>query len=478
MKYAAELLAEFAVQLNLTDVPSDVIDYTKKVIADTVAASILGGRMPWSKAVLATAIHSKTEGSSSIIGLPHTVSSSAAAFVNGSYAHANDFDDFYAYGPLHPSAAVWVALPMGEEVRATGADIVTNVILGYEIATRVAEACFSSTRKEKALVERGFHGQPTCGVVAAAAQAARLLRLSSSTIASAMGVAGSYAGGLMQFMEEPADTKRFHFGKASSEGITSAVLAANGFRGPKSVLEGRKGLLNAISGEWVDSKLSENLGSQFHVMSSFLKPVPTMGGNLGCFEAMCRVMENNRLTHRDIESITAELRSQFTGYSIGIGERAVREHYSPPDRYTAEMSLPYLMGLVAFYGRNLKPTHFDKEMRTRADVLELVKRVTVNFAADIDAVSREEAYAMGRVTVRTRQGSKFTETVKRSLGHPHNPMSWHQIRAKFDACAEGAMQREQIEECFDLISHLEECPSVERLGVLLRGAGVTPWPGE
>ena len=157
------------------------------------------------------------------------------------------------------------------------------------------------------MVERGFHGQPVCGVIAAAAQAGTLMGLSSTMIASAMGIAGSYAGGLMQFMEEPADTKRFHFGKSASDGITAAQLAANGFRGPKSVLEGKKGLLNAVAGEWVESKLTADLGVSYHVMSAFLKPIPTMGGNMGAYEALCLIMEKHGLAADDLVTITAEL---------------------------------------------------------------------------------------------------------------------------------------------------------------------------
>lgn len=478
MTFAAETLADFATRLDLNDIPDPVIDYTKKLIADTIAASILGGRMPWSKAIRDTAVMSKPQGKSSIIGLHDCVSASAAAFVNGSYAHANDFDDFYAYGPCHPSAAVWVALPVAEEVGATGADLITNVIIGYEISARIAEACFSGTKKERALVERGFHGQPTCGVLAAAAQAGRLMNLPAQTIASAMGIAGSYAGGLMQFMEEPADTKRFHFGKSSADGITSAHLAANGFRGPKSVLEGKKGLLNAIAGEWVQSRLTSDLGSKYHVMSSFLKPVPTMGGNFGCYEAMCEVMEKNKLSASDIASVTAELRSQFTGYSIGIGDRAIEEHYAPPDRYSAEMSLPYLIGLVALYGRDLKPHHFDRNRRSDQTLLRMIRRVKVNFPADIDNVTREEGYAMGRVTVRTNGGKEYSATVKTPLGDPRNPLSWEQVRSKFFICADGAVLREQADEFFRTIQTLERASSVKNLGAFLRSVKTTPWPGE
>ena len=478
MTFAAEKLSDFAANLQIGDVPSDVIDYTKMLIADTIAASILGGRMPWSKAVREVALASKPQGKSSIIGVNDSTSANAAAFVNGAYAHANDFDDFYAFGPCHPSMAVWVALPVAEEVRAKGADVVTSVIIGYEISGRLAEACFSGSKKEKALVERGLHAQPAFGVVAAAAQAARLMGLSSSTSASAMGIAGSYAGGLMQFMAEPADTKRFHFGKAAGDGITSAQLAAHGFRGPKSVLEGRKGLLNAIAGEWVESKLTDGLGTKYAVMSSFLKPVPTMGGNFGNYEAMCLIMEKNKLTADNIKSITAEIRSQFEGYSLGFGEKSIEEHYSPPDRYTAEMSLPYLIGLVAVYGRNLKPVHFDYAERTNKSLLDVVRRVKIEFAKDIDEISRLDGYAMGRVTVHTNKGETFTEAVRIPSGDPRKPRSWQQIRTKFEDCVEGASDNATVGEFLDTIGTLEKVPNVERLGALLRKSQTTPWPGE
>lgn len=478
MKHAAEILAEFAVNLRFDDLPSPVVDRTKQLILDTVAASILGGRMPWSAAIRETALLPGPKGKSSIIGVGETTSANAAAFVNGSYAHANDFDDFYAYGPLHPSQAVWVTLPMAEETGASGIDAITNVVIGYEISARIAEACFSNSKREKALVERGLHAQPAVGVLAAAAQACVLMGQPADVAASAMGVAGSYAGGLMQFMEEPADTKRFHFGKASCDGITSAQLASRGFRGPKSVLEGKKGLLNAIAGEWVSEKLTGNLGSTFGVMSAFLKPVPTMGGNFGCYEALATIVENHHIRPEDIESITAEMRSQFAGYSIGIGEKAIEAHYAPPDRYSAEMSLPYLMGLVAFHGRDIRPQHFDIAERTRKDLVSFVRRVRINFPADIDAVSRLDAFAMGRVTVVLRNGKTHTETVRVSTGDPRKPLSWDLLKHKLSVCAQDALSQDDMSELLERVKGLEKEKGTGFVGEILRRARMDIWPGE
>ncbi|MDN5927593.1 MAG: MmgE/PrpD family protein [Hyphomicrobiales bacterium] len=479
MTHAAETLAEFATGLKFEDIPADVVDYSKKLIADTVAASILGGRMPWSTAIREVALLGDPKGGASAIGVGRPTTASAAAFINGSYGHANDFDDFYAYGPLHPSQTVWVALPVAEEEGATGAEAIAALVVGYDVSVRIAEACFShETHKERTLGVRGFHAQPVCGVLAAAAQTGRLMGLSADTTASAMGISGSYAGGLMQFMEEQADTKRFHFGKASQEGIVSAQLAAHGFRGPKSVLEGKKGLLNAVVGNWVSEKLTENLGTHFGIMSAFLKPIPTMGGNLGCYDAMSQIVEKNGIVAEDIASVTAELRSQFTGYSLGIGEQAIEDHYVPTDRYSAEMSLPYLLALVAVHGRDLTPRQFDEAERSNSRVLAVARRVEVQFPADIDAISRFDTFPMGRVTVRLNDGRTLTETVKVSLGDPRQPLSWDQVRAKFDTCADGALDADAIDEFFEIVRNLDKADSLDKLGQVLRRARITPWPGE
>lgn len=317
----AQRLANYA--LHDQRIPEDVLDGARYLLADSLGVTLLGSTMLWSQAVRRVAESLGGSGQSTIC--PHGTKTSAplAALVNGTFAHANDFDDYYAFGPLHPSAGVWAVLPVAESRGASGEAVLRGIVLYYDICTRLAEVFFQAPSAERSLASRGFQAQALCGVFAAALTTCKLLGLDERQSVSALGIAGSYPGGLLEFLTDSSDTKRFHFGKASAQGLMSALLAREGLRGPSTVFEGQRGFFNAYAGDWAADQATLDLGERFDIRASVKKRWPVMGGNTAALEGLLHIVARHGLDPEDIAFVTVGVRSHFLPYA-GQGLRVPR----------------------------------------------------------------------------------------------------------------------------------------------------------
>jgi 2-methylcitrate dehydratase PrpD len=216
-------LARFGASLRYSDIPGEVVQRIKSSILDSLGCCFFGATLPWSRKVAELAANEGARPVASLIGMGRKTSVSLAALVNGTAGHAFELDDIHKESIVHPgSLATPVAFAMAEEQgKASGKDVITAMVAGYEIGTRVGNAATMS------LFFRGFHPQGTSGVFVAAAAASRMLDLDAARFQHALGIVGSQAGGLMA-AQEGAMVKRFHGGRAAQSGVYSAQLASVG----------------------------------------------------------------------------------------------------------------------------------------------------------------------------------------------------------------------------------------------------------
>jgi len=205
-------------------------------------------------------------GSASALGLPERLPAAAAALANGTRCHALDFDDTHEAGICHVSAVVVpAALAVADEQDATGGELIDAWLLGSEVALRLAIALASG------LYARGVHPPSVCGAFGAAAAAARLRGLDAEQTAHALGVVGSFASGLLEYLSDGAATKPLHAGWAAHAGVQAAALAAAGATGPASVIEGRFGLMRSHTDADVETAV-DDLGLRWEAARVALKP--------------------------------------------------------------------------------------------------------------------------------------------------------------------------------------------------------------
>jgi 2-methylcitrate dehydratase PrpD len=181
-------------------------------------------------------------GGCTVVGHGRTLDSAGAAFVNGTAAHGEDFDDTFEGGPVHAGAVVIPAiLAVAERERLPGRDVLLGIAVGAEVM------CRASLVAPKRIHKAGFHPTAVLGALAAAAGVAAARGAPRAQFVNALGIVGSMAGGIIEYLAEGAWTKRMHPGWAAQSGIRACDLARAGFVGPRTVLEGTHGLYHGFA---------------------------------------------------------------------------------------------------------------------------------------------------------------------------------------------------------------------------------------
>src|ERR1700736_3251724 len=215
-------LAEYAAGLRYDNLPAEVVACAKDIIIDTVAACICGSALPWSRIVIDYAERTGPGGSSRILGRGSAVQAPAAALANGALAQQ-----------------------VGVAGRLGGRALIAAFVAGNEVMIRIGRATGHTNEA------RGFHAPGTTGPFGGAVAAGHLLGLDTAAMTNALGIAGSLCGGLLEFARgDGGMVKRLHLGRASEAGVLAASLAADGFAGPRTVLEGEFGFLKVFCTKW------------------------------------------------------------------------------------------------------------------------------------------------------------------------------------------------------------------------------------
>src|SRR5689334_20941402 len=262
----AEVLAGKIVALRADTLPVAVRRKCEELLIDVVGLCVTVRNEDYIKAAIAAW---DDEGSCTAIGHARTMSAAGAAFVNGTASHGEDFDDTFEGGPVHSGVAIVPALlAAAERHRISGPDLLYGIAVGCEVM------CRASLVAPKKIHKAGFHPTAVLGAMGAAAGVAAALRVDERVFASAQGIAGSMAGGIIEYLAEGASTKRMHPGWAAQSGLRAVELARAGFEGPRTVWEGTHGFLhgfaNTTEGAW--DKLTGDFGERWVAQAIAFKP--------------------------------------------------------------------------------------------------------------------------------------------------------------------------------------------------------------
>ncbi|MEW6106792.1 MAG: MmgE/PrpD family protein, partial [Bacillota bacterium] len=338
-----------------------------------------------------------------------------AVLVNGAAAHALELDDGHTLGSAHPGAVVVPAVfGVAEKLGSSMSAVLEAIIVGYEVMLSIASAIHPRSRR------RGFHNTAVAGVFGAAASAAKLLGLDAHEVCSCLGLAGSFAGGLLAFWNPGekggTDVKKLHPGKAARDGVLCAVAAAEGLRGPKSVFEGRAGVFSAFAGGDCMLKVPDVSMQEPEIMSVYFKPWPC-----------CRSL------HGPI-ALAIELRHQIAGRTDEIASVRVDTYSLASERSSrraegddAQFSIPVAVATAFLAG----DVSYDRLVGARADpaIYSLAERVSVD--EDPEFSARYPSARPARLTVVMRDGTCFSAELEYPPGEPESPLPEHLLRDKF-----------------------------------------------
>jgi len=448
-------LAEFAVSLALESVPPEVVANARVRFLDTIGACLASAGMDYADALSRTVAEQGASDEATLMGLPQRACASWAAFYNGALAHGNDYDDTHSTALMHASGVVIPAvLAMGERLHASGAEVVTAALAAYETGLRIGTAASG------AFHAHGFHTTSVCGVFAAAVGAARLLRLDARKTAHAIGIAGSQASGTLEVLSDGAWTKRMHPGWAAHAGIVAAQLAAHGYTGPATILEGKHGFFRSYAGASPPgaSTLTAGLGSAWETLNIDIKPYPCGHISHPYMDCARELRSQHKLAPGDIAAI--ELRVHPAMLPIVCEPRA--DKIAPPNAYAACFSLPYAVAVVLARGHGGIDDFSESGIRD-PEVLGLASRS--HYVVD-DTLPFPGSFP-GWIKIRLNNGRELERRMDASRGSREHPMSPAEIEEKFSANAARCLPAASVGALWEAGMKLERLGDIHELTRLL-----------
>ena len=283
-----------------------------------------------------------SEGHGTAIGHVRALDAAGAAFVNGTAAHGEDFDDTFEGGPVHAGAVIVPALlAVAERRNLGGTDLLFGMAVGVEVM------CRASLVAPKRIHQAGFHPTAVLGAMGAAAGVAAALRVDEATFASAQGIAGSMASGIIEYLAEGTSTKRMHPGWAAQAGLRAVELARAGFEGPRTVWEGTHGFMHGfahtVGGAW--ERLTEDFGEKWVAQTIAFKPY-ACGTMIHPYIDCARRLAKGDIVPGEVAEILCETAE---GYVHRLWE-PIELKRKPPNAYAAKFSIPFCVGYALLYG--------------------------------------------------------------------------------------------------------------------------------
>ena len=450
---AAARVASWASALTLDEVPDEVKAAAREHVLDTLGCGLAAVGLGEGTAGLIVADESGA-GPATAIGRADGVSVPAAALANGMLCHALDFDDTHEASIAHVGAVVVpTALAVAEAVGASGADAMAAIVAGAETIVRIGMAA------PEGLHRRGFHPTGVCGVFGATVVACRLRGMEAEATARALGLAGSMASGIFEYLSDGSPTKPLHAGWAAQAGAQAAALTAAGARGPATVLEGRFGLFAThVDVPWdVDAQLTD-LGRRWESPSVAIKPYPACHWVHAAVDAAIAACEG--ATAADIERIVVRI----PDVGVPIVLEPEEQKAAPLTPYDAKFSLPWCVAARLVHGRLDVRSFTDEAIADRA-VLELAERI--EHAPWAGAVVSPFA---GEAEVVTRGGRARSVRYEAPRGAPGNPMTPEAVAEKFMVNATRSLDEAGARAVAEAVERLDAADDVRAVTAKLRVA--------
>jgi 2-methylcitrate dehydratase PrpD len=451
----ARRLAEFAAGLEFERVPPEVIASARLRTLDILGIALAASTGDSAPSVFGALDGWSAAGDCTVIGARRTAAAPLAILANGTLAHSLDFDDTHALSITHASAVVVpVALAVGEAGGLDGRAVLTATVAGLEAITRLGMAV------PGAFHARGWHATAACGPFAAALVAGRLDGLDAGRLTAALGIAGSFASGLMEYLEDGSWVKRVHPGWAGHAGAVAAALARGGFTGPASVLEGRFGFYHALLGTKPDPAPFATLGQLWETPGIGYKPYPCCHLVHAYLDCALQLRRAHALTADAVAAVECLVPAGEVPIVCEPRPAKVR----PRTSYDAQFSLAYTVASALIDGRVGLDT-FAPERLGDARRLELAERVTHT----IDENSSFPKGFPGWVRLRLHDGRTLEARAPDGRGSLARPLPPDALVEKFRDNAGRALPAARVADIERATLSLDTVGDVRALVRLCRG---------
>ena len=439
-------LSQKCLEVNFESLSVEEIDRVKYLFLDYLGVAIRGTLYDSSRPVFSLIQKLGIDnGKAVVIGTDFKTIPTYAALANGITGHSPELDDVVNESSLHPGVVVFpTALAAAGIGFSKFKDFAPAVIAGYDVVNRLAISL-----NPDAPYERGFHPTSTCGTMGSAVTAGLILGLNQENLVHALGIAGSQASGSMEFLADGAFTKRFHAGWAAQSGIVAAQLAAEGFTGPQTILEGKYGFLHSYANVSHVERILANWGEPFYIMRTSIKPHSCCRYKQGPIDGVLQLMRENQLEPADIEQIKIGVLK--AGFSLVAEPR--EQKINPESIVDAQFSMPFGAAVAALFGQaSLGQYTMDNVNSDR--VKEVMEKVVCVEDASLDLEFPRKWPAS--VSISTKDGKSYSTRIDYPKGDPENPLSWEELIDKFKFLVSPVFIEQKANEIVDAVRSLEE----------------------
>jgi 2-methylcitrate dehydratase PrpD len=457
----ALVLARFACGLSTDQLPASVIAAAKANVFDTLACAAAGSGARGVAEARELAIEWGGAPQATILAFGDKVPAHHAAWVNGTMAHARDYDDTHDAAILHAGVSVIpAALAAAEWHGGTrGGDFITGVAAGLETICRLGVAT------QIGIIESGFMYTSLFGHFAATVAAGRVVGLDVAQMVNALGIAYSQVAGNHQVTRDGALTKRMQPGFAAQAALVSVQLARRGVRGAQATFEGVDGFLRVYLRDRCDrGALRKGLGEHYEFTQLSYKPYPCCRFNHTGIDAALALRASAGVRADHVRRIRVGVNRQ--AYEAVATPVDVRK--APGTVVHAQFSLPFTVATAIVDGR-VELGHFTDASIRREDILALAQRVDVFVHDDIDRKWGRNV-SPAELGIEMDDGTTHTLRVDWPLGHPRRPMSTADFDAKAVDCFRASALRldeEAPRRLRTLVDALESCDDVRSLAGVL-----------
>lgn len=460
-------IASFVRETTFDNLPEEVVHVAKQLILDTIACAIGGHTTEMGTTVVDYVRDIGNQPESTVIGTKYKVSCQNAAFANAQLANALDFDETF-HNAAHPFNPTFMAtLALGERVECDGKDLITSVVVGYDVAARVAQGqpghlLLKGRPPNIKVVQNKSYGLGW-NVFGPVTSSSKVIGLSEEKIANAFGIAAqaTVIDGEKTFGKtSPVRMSKYAvIGWLCQLGVAATLLAQKGFTSDTNVFDGDRGW-----SIWLD-----RLGEKWWITEASLKTYPCCRWNSHPLSVFYRLLEEHKIRPEDIKKVV-----------LGVHPAAVHtvsKNVQPKTEGDIQFSVPIL---IAFAALRIDPTNWlSADLRTDPRVLELAKKVVVEGEPNITQIMYEQAKleegkcifrrTPASVEVYTERGT-FKGYTEYSPGDPWTPetkIKDEQLNKKFRVWASKTLPGDKIEKVMKMIYELEKVDNVRRLTNLL-----------
>ncbi|NBE07185.1 MmgE/PrpD family protein [Paragemmobacter ruber] len=410
----SERLADWLADFDLSTVPAAARRAAADTILDTVCLTVAALETDYGRSVRAAF---PDPGPATVWGLPEGRAPEAAAVINGTCGHGEDYDNTFEGCPVHSGVVIIPALlAAAERYGLSATDTARGIVAGIEVMCRLGLVA------DKAVHKAGFHPTAVLGAMSAAAGVATALRLDRTAIRNALGVAGSTASGIIEYLADGSSTKRLHAGWAAQAGMRAAALGAAGFTGPTTVFEGDHGFFYAFSTPRATdfAPLVDDLGTRWEAARLAFKPF-ACGTMTQPYVDAAIALARRGIRPEDVVRITCD-----------VGEGTVHRLWEPlalkqqpPTPYAAKFSGPYCLAAGWVWG-DAGLAQFTETSVRDPRVLSLAAKV--NFR--IDPANEYPANYTGHIKAELADGTIAESFIPCLRGGARAPMTREDLLVK------------------------------------------------